>query len=53
VIPLVYRADSFYEFSTRVWQGFPTSDNPFLPPQMPADRLGTRILWHLKPSARK
>jgi peptide/nickel transport system substrate-binding protein len=50
VIPLVYRADSFYEFSTRVWTGFPTADNPFLPPQMPADRLGTRILWHLKPA---
>jgi peptide/nickel transport system substrate-binding protein len=52
VIPLVYRADQFYEFSTRVWQGYPTSQNPFLPPQMPADRLGTRILWHLKPAAR-
>jgi peptide/nickel transport system substrate-binding protein len=53
VIPLVYRADQFYEFSTRVWEGYPTSDNAFLPPQMPADRLGTRILWHLKPSGRK
>jgi peptide/nickel transport system substrate-binding protein len=53
VIPLVYRADQFYEFSTRVWQGYPTSDNAFLPPQMPADRLGTRILWHLKPSGGK
>jgi peptide/nickel transport system substrate-binding protein len=51
VIPLVYRAEQFYEFSTRVWQGFPTSDNPFLPPQVPADRLGTRILWHLKNTA--
>jgi peptide/nickel transport system substrate-binding protein len=51
VLPLVYRADSLYEFSTRMWQGFPTAKNPFLPPQMPADRLGTHILWHLKPSA--
>jgi peptide/nickel transport system substrate-binding protein len=51
VIPLVYRADQFYEFSTRAWQGYPTSEHPFLPPQMPADRLGTRILWHLKPAA--
>jgi peptide/nickel transport system substrate-binding protein len=50
VLPLVYRADQLYEFSTRVWKGFPTSENPFLPPQLPADRLGTRILWHLKPS---
>jgi peptide/nickel transport system substrate-binding protein len=48
VIPLVYRPDQFYEFSTRVWQGFPTSANPFLPPQIPGSRLGTRILWSLQ-----
>jgi peptide/nickel transport system substrate-binding protein len=48
VLPLVYRPDLFYEFSNRVWTGWPTSANPFLPPQMPADRMGTRILWHLK-----
>ena len=47
VIPLVYRPDQFYEFSTRVWQGFPSSDDPFLPPQIPSSRLGTRILWSL------
>jgi peptide/nickel transport system substrate-binding protein len=50
-IPLVYAPDQFYEFSIRTWQGFPTSDNPFLPPQIPGDRLGTRILWHLKPAS--
>jgi peptide/nickel transport system substrate-binding protein len=51
-IPLVYRADQFYEFTEKVWTGFPTSTNPFLPPQMPGDRFGTRILWHLKPVAK-
>lgn len=50
VIPLVYRADRFYEFSERVWKGFPTSKNPYLPPQIPGDRLGTRMLWRLKPT---
>lgn len=53
LLPLVYRADLFYEFSLRHWEGFPTAENPFLPPQMPADRLGTRILWHLKPASGK
>ncbi len=50
-IPLVYRADQFYEFTERAWKGFPTSANPFLPPQMPGDRFGTRILWHIQPVA--
>jgi peptide/nickel transport system substrate-binding protein len=49
-IPLVYRPDQFYEFSNRVWKGFPNAENPFLPPQIPGDRLGTRILWHLTPA---
>jgi peptide/nickel transport system substrate-binding protein len=49
-IPLVYRADQFYEFTEKVWTGWPTAANPFLPPQMPGDRFGTRILWHLKPA---
>jgi peptide/nickel transport system substrate-binding protein len=47
VLTLVYRPDQFYEFSNRVWQGFPTAANPFLPPQIPTARLGTRTLWHL------
>ena len=47
VLPLVYRPDQFYEFSNRVWRGFPTSAHPFLPPQIPSARMGTRILWHL------
>jgi peptide/nickel transport system substrate-binding protein len=49
-LPIVYRPEQFYEFSTRVWQGFPTAKNPFLPPLVPSARLGTRILWYLSPS---
>lgn len=49
-LPLVYRPDQFYEFSTKYWTNFPTSENPYLPPQLPGDRLGTQILWHLKPA---
>ncbi len=47
VLPIVYRPDQFYEFSTKVWRGFPTSADPFLPPQIPSARLGTRTLWSL------
>ncbi len=49
-IPLVYRPNQFYEFTEQHWKGFPTAANPYLPPQMPGERLGTRILWHLTPA---
>jgi peptide/nickel transport system substrate-binding protein len=48
---VVYRPEQFFEFSTRVWRGFPTGKDPFLPPQIPSSKLGTRILWHLAPAA--
>jgi peptide/nickel transport system substrate-binding protein len=48
-IPLMYRPDQFYEFSTRHWTGFATGQNPYLPPQIPGERLGTGMLWSLKP----
>jgi peptide/nickel transport system substrate-binding protein len=47
-LPLVYRADQLYEFSTRVWENFPTSENPYAPPQVPGDRMGTKLLWHIR-----
>jgi peptide/nickel transport system substrate-binding protein len=50
VLPIVYRPDQFYEFSSRVWQGFATAGDPFLPPQLPSSRMGTRALWHLHPA---
>jgi peptide/nickel transport system substrate-binding protein len=48
-LPLVYRPDQFYEFSVRHWKNFPTAENPVEPPQVPGDRLGTKILWQLEP----
>jgi peptide/nickel transport system substrate-binding protein len=53
VLPLFYRPEQFYEFSTRVWEGFPTAANPFLPPQLPGDGVGIEMLWALRPVARR
>ncbi len=50
-IPLMYRPDQFYEFSTRHWTNYATAKNPYLPQQIPGERLGTRMLWSLKPVA--
>jgi peptide/nickel transport system substrate-binding protein len=47
-IPLVYRPDNFYEYSTRHWTNFPTAHNPYLPPQSPGERMGTDMLWSLQ-----
>lgn len=49
-LPLVYGPDQFYEFSTRRWKGFPTAKNPYVPAQIPGERLGTRMLWRLEPA---
>ena len=48
-LPLSYRPDQFYEFSTRHWTNFATAKNPYLPQQIPGERLGTRMLWSIKP----
>jgi len=52
-LPLVYRPDQFYEFSTRHWSNFATGKNPYLPPQIPGERLGTRMLWSIKSVAQQ
>jgi peptide/nickel transport system substrate-binding protein len=49
-LPLVYRPDAFYEYSLRHWEGFPSAADPYTPPQIPGDRLGTQILWRLHPA---
>jgi len=46
-LPLVYRPDQFYEVSVRHWDNFPSAKNPYGPPQIPGDRLGTEALWAL------
>jgi peptide/nickel transport system substrate-binding protein len=48
-LPLVYRPDVFYEFSTKHWANMPNAANPYLPPLMPGDRLGAAMLWTIKP----
>ena len=49
-LPLVYRPDAFYEVSVRHWDNFPSAKNPYGPPQIPGDRLGTEALWALRPA---
>jgi peptide/nickel transport system substrate-binding protein len=49
-LPLVYRANAFYQISTRTWSGFPFADNPYLPPASIGEQLGTDVLWHLTPT---
>jgi peptide/nickel transport system substrate-binding protein len=48
-LPLVYRPDAFYEFSSKHWANMPSAKNPYLPPLTPGDRLGTNMLWAIKP----
>jgi peptide/nickel transport system substrate-binding protein len=48
-LPLVYRPDAFYEFSEKHWSNMATAENPYLPPLVPGDRLGTKMLWTIKP----
>ncbi|MEI9951789.1 MAG: ABC transporter substrate-binding protein [Pseudomonadota bacterium] len=47
--PLVYRPDTFYEFSSKHWSNMPSAANPYLPPLTPGDRLGTNMLWAIQP----
>jgi len=49
VIPLVYRPEQFYEFSVKHWDNFPTSENPYAPPQNLCYGAGIRALWEIKP----
>lgn len=44
VVPLMYRPLEFYEFNESNWTGFPTSENPFAPPQW----SGAGIEWFFK-----
>jgi peptide/nickel transport system substrate-binding protein len=48
-LPLVYRPEQFYEFSTKNWANFADSENPYAPPQLPCFGIGRKMLWHIKP----
>jgi peptide/nickel transport system substrate-binding protein len=50
-VPMVYRPDTFYEYSVRHWEGFPSAGDPYTPSVLPGDRMGTQILWRLHPTA--
>ena len=52
-LPLVYRPEQFYQYSTAVWSNFPTAENPYAPSFIPSYRGGTKTLWHLKLSGEK
>jgi len=56
-IPLLYRPEEFYQFSTKHWVNFPTAEKDalgnggaYLPPHMPVAGVGTRLLWEIKPA---
>ncbi|MCL1945893.1 MAG: ABC transporter substrate-binding protein [Chitinivibrionia bacterium] len=49
-LPVLYRPEEYYEFSTKYWTNFPTEKNPYAPPRMPVASAGTRMLWELVPT---
>ncbi len=51
-LPLVYRPEQFYQYSTAVWTQFPNGENPYAPAFIPGYRGGTKTLWRLKLSAK-
>lgn len=48
VLPLMYRPTVFYQFSTQHWEGFPTKENPYAPPQCLTMGAGVNGLWGIK-----
>jgi peptide/nickel transport system substrate-binding protein len=49
-IPLCYLPEQYYEFSEKVWKGWPTSKNEYAPPLLPMVGASTKILWNLTPA---
>ncbi len=47
-LPVDHRPDQFTKSVIRHWDNFPSAKNPYGPPQIPGDRLGTESLWALK-----
>ena len=48
-IPLMYRPEQFYTFSSAVWQGFPTAEDPYAPPMH--SQSGIEVLFNLTSEA--
>jgi peptide/nickel transport system substrate-binding protein len=51
-LPLVYRPEQFYEFSTKAWTNFPSEQNAYTPPQIPCFGVGIKTLWEIKTTAK-
>jgi len=49
VIPVAHLPEEYYQFSSKIWTGWPTEKNPFAPPQLPWVGSGINTLWRLKP----
>jgi len=49
VIPVCHLPEEYYQFSTKVWDGWPTEKNQYAPPQLPWVGSGINTLWRLKP----
>ncbi|MDR2555859.1 MAG: ABC transporter substrate-binding protein [Fibromonadaceae bacterium] len=48
VIPVCHLPEEYYQFSTKVWDGWPTEKNQYAPPQLPWVGSGINTLWRLK-----
>jgi len=48
VIPVCHLPEEYYQFSSKVWTGWPTDKNPFAPPQLPWVGSGRNTLWKLQ-----
>ncbi|MCL2100784.1 MAG: ABC transporter substrate-binding protein [Fibromonadales bacterium] len=48
VIPVCHLPEEYYQFSTKVWVGWPTEKSPFAPPQLPWVGVGRNTLWRLE-----
>ncbi|MDR2578896.1 MAG: ABC transporter substrate-binding protein [Chitinispirillales bacterium] len=47
-IPLVTIPEQLYQFSDRNWKNWPTSANPYAPPNVPWVGVNTKVLWNLE-----
>jgi peptide/nickel transport system substrate-binding protein len=48
VIPVCHLPEEYYQFSTKVWENWPTEKKQYAPPQLPWVGSGINILWRLR-----
>lgn len=49
VIPMMYRPQQFFTFSSEVWKNFPTAENPYAPPTH--SQSGVQVLFNITSQA--